>query len=195
MIEQFKNYKDSFCSQKFRYLSIMIIQAVIIAIAVIVPVILTTELGLYFAKMSKSVDGVYIYLQNTNKNLEIFIGELKLLLMGVSIIIFVLEGVSLVLSEKNEYVAKMNLGYSRKDTMLEILFKTLVNSLISFVFGVVLGGVCCYIFKYFKGSVITMSLKDALTIGIVCVLLSLIASYLTFLFSVDKAREIKDVNY
>lgn len=194
MIEQLKNYKYSFCLQKAKYISSIIVCSIIIAVAMIIPSILATELGVYFAKMSKSVDGVYLYLQNTNKNLDIFISELKLLLMSVSVLIFVVESVNIVLSEKDFYIAKMNLGNERKGTLIEVLTKNFFNSLISFVAGVLVGGISCYLFEYFKGNAITISIQDTLTIGIVCILLSLIASYLAFLFSVDRAREIKDVN-
>lgn len=193
MIEQLRNYKESFTLHKSKYITWMVVCLTIVAITVLSPVIITAELGQYFAKMSKSVEGVYVYLQNSQKSLNLFVDEIKILLLCFGLVIFVANNVNMVLCEKEMYIAKINLGYERYATIVEILTKSLITNLISVVLGAGVGIATCFLYKYLNKCPIAICVSDIITVSVVTILLSLIASYLTFLFAIDRAREIKDV--
>lgn len=191
MLEQFKIYKNSFLMNKVRYICTIIIGLFSVAGAIIVPAIMSAKLGVFMATISKKVGGVYDYVVDNADEIEAIVNDARVAILIFITIVMITISVLNVLIEKEEYIAKINMGKPRSDTYTEIVSKSIINSLIIVILGIVVGQLVISIYGIMNDIVIKPNLKDIIVPSVVGLIIGGISSFITFLFSIDKARETK----
>ena len=191
MLEQFKIYKNSFLMNKIRYICTIIIGLFSVAGAIIVPAIMSAKLGAFMATISKKVGGVYDYVVANADEIEAIVNDARVAILIFITIVMITISVLNVLIEKEEYIAKINMGKPRSDTYTEIVSKSIINSLIIVILGIVVGQLVISTYGIMNDIVIKPNLKDIIVPSVVGLIIGGISSFITFLFSIDKARETK----
>lgn len=191
MLEQFKIYKNSFLMNKVRYICTIIIGLFSVAGAIIVPAIMSAKLGAFMATISKKVGGVYDYVVANADEIEAIVNDARVAILIFITIVMITISVLNVLIEKEEYIAKINMGKPRSDTYTEIVSKSIINSLIIVILGIVVGQLVISTYGIMNDIVIKPNLKDIIVPSVVGLIIGGISSFITFLFSIDKARETK----
>lgn len=191
MLDQFKIYKDSFLMNKVRYISTIIIGLVCMAGAIIVPAIITAKMGFYIANLSQNVSGAYNYIISNSLEVENIVSDVRIaILILVTIVLITLNVLNVVL-EKETYIAKTNMGKLRSDTCKEIIFKSVINSLIMIILGFIVGIIVVDTYGSMQYIIIKVSMQDCLIPSLVGLFVGGISSFVTFLLLIDKSREIK----
>lgn len=191
MLDQFKIYKDSFLMNKVRYISTIIIGLVCMAGAIIVPAIITAKMGFYIAKLSQNVSGAYNYIISNSLEVENIVSDVRIVILILVTIVLITLNVLNVVLEKETYIAKTNMGKLRSDTCKEIIFKSVINSLIMIILGFIVGIIVVDTYGSMQYIIIKVSMQDCLIPSLVGLFVGGISSFVTFLLLIDKSREIK----
>ena len=191
MLDQLKIYKDSFLMNKVRYISTIIIGLVCMAGAIIVPAIITAKIGLYIANLSQNVSGAYNYIVSNSLEVENIVADVRIAILVLVVIILTTLNILNVVIEKQIYITKTNMGKLRSDTCKEIIFKSVISSLIMIALGCLVGITVVDIYGSMQNILIKVSAQDILIPSVVGLLVGGISSFVTFLLLIDKSREIK----
>lgn len=191
MLDQFKIYKDSFLMNKVRYISTIIIGLVCMAGAIIVPAIITAKMGFYIANLSQNVSGAYNYIISNSLEVENIVSDVRIVILILVTIVLITLNVLNVVLEKETYIAKTNMGKLRSDTCKEIIFKSVISSLIMIVLGLIVGIIVVDTYGSMQDIIIKASMQDCLIPSLVGLFVGGISSFVTFLLLIDKSREIK----
>ena len=191
MLDQFKIYKDSFLMNKVRYISTIIIGLVCMAGAIIVPAIITAKMGFYIANLSQNVSGAYNYIISNSLEVENIVSDVRIVILILVTIVLITLNVLNVVLEKETYIAKTNMGKLRSDTCKEIIFKSVINSLIMIILGFIVGIIVVDTYGSMQYIIIEVSMQDCLIPSLVGLFVGGISSFVTFLLLIDKSREIK----
>ncbi len=191
MLDQFKIYKDSFLMNKVRYISTIIIGLVCMAGAIIVPAIITAKMGFYIANLSQNVSGAYNYIISNSLEVENIVSDVRIVILILVTIVLITLNVLNVVLEKETYIAKTNMGKLRSDTCKEIIFKSVINSLIMIILGFIVGIIVVDTYGSMQYIIIKVSMQDCLIPSLVGLFVGGISSFVTFLLLIDKSREIK----
>lgn len=191
MLDQFKIYKDSFLMNKVRYISTIIIGLVCMAGAIIVPAIITAKMGFYIANLSQNVSGAYNYIISNSLEVENIVSDVRIVILILVTIVLITLNVLNVVLEKETYIAKTNMGKLRSDTCKEIIFKSVINSLIMIILGFIVGIIVVDTYGSMQYIIIKVSMQDFLIPSLVGLFVGGISSFVTFLLLIDKSREIK----
>lgn len=191
MLDQFKIYKDSFLMNKVRYISTIIIGLVCMAGAIIVPAIITAKMGFYIANLSQNVSGAYNYIISSSLEVENIVSDVRIVILILVTIVLITLNVLNVVLEKETYIAKTNMGKLRSDTCKEIIFKSVINSLIMIILSFIVGIIVVDTYGSMQYIIIKVSMQDCLIPSLVGLFVGGISSFVTFLLLIDKSREIK----
>lgn len=191
MLDQLKIYKNSFLMNKVRYISTIIIGLICMAGAIIVPAIITAKMGLYIANLGKNVAGAYNYIVSNSSDVENIVADVRIVILISVTIVHITLNVLNVVIEKDTYIAKTNMGKLRSDTCKEIVFKSVINSLIMIILGFMVGIMVVDIYGSMQDIIIKVSMQDCLIPSLVGLFVGGISSFVTFLLLIDKTRGIK----
>lgn len=191
MLDQLKIYKNSFLMNKVRYISTIIIGLICMAGAIIVPAIITAKMGLYIANLGKNVAGAYNYIVSNSSDVENIVADVRIVILILVTIVHITLNVLNVVVEKDTYIAKTNMGKLRSDTCKEIVFKSVINSLIMIILGFMVGIMVVDIYGSMQDIIIKVSMQDCLIPSLVGLFVGGISSFVTFLLLIDKTRGIK----
>ncbi len=185
----FNCIKDDFTNCKIRTITYILVLALLNVAIMLVPSILTMELGIYFADMSKTVRGVDIYLKATEANIQQVVNKTMVILMLIGCVVVSIKNVMFVSSQKKEYIFKLNLGMGRSSVIAELLFKVLLYSIFAFGLTLCISIFSCMVITKLIETVINLSLMHFVIAFFVQLVVALISCYVSFLFTIDSAKE------
>lgn len=193
MRELFASFVNSFKTNKLRYVVAIVIISLLYANIILVPTMVSAYIGLFFADAIDEVHELGNYFVQNVNNIELSINYIFIVMLLISVAVVISINVSMVISDDKTYVLKTNAGMPRSEVIKEILFNSFILMFLSILIGFALAYILSLVWGVVVNMVIAVSMWKVFTSMITIIVVGLLASYITFLFSIDKARETKGI--
>ena len=193
MRELFASFLNSFKTNKLKYVVAIVIISLLYANMILVPTMVSAYIGLFFADAIDEVHELGNYFVQNVNNIELSINYIFIVMLLISVAVVILINVSMVISDDKTYVLKTNAGMPRSEVIKEILFNSFILMFLSILIGFALAYIISLVWGIVVNMVIVVSMWKVFTSMITIIVVGLLASYITFLFSIDKARETKGI--
>ena len=193
MRELFASFVNSFKTNKLRYVVAIVIISLLYANIILVPTMVSAYIGLFFADAIDEVHELGNYFVQNVNNIELSINYIFIVMLLISVAVVISINVSMVISDDKTYVLKTNAGMPRSEVIKEILFNSFILMFLSILIGFALAYILSLVWGIVVNMVIGVNMWKVFTSMITIIVVGLLASYITFLFSIDKARETKGI--
>ena len=193
MRELFASFVNSFKTNKLRYVVAIVIISLLYANIILVPTMVSAYIGLFFADAIDEVHELGNYFVQNVNNIELSINYIFIVMLLISVAVVISINVSMVISDDKTYVLKTNAGMPRSEVIKEILFNSFILMFLSILIGFALAYILSLVWGIVVNMVIAVNMWKVFTSMITIIVVGLLASYITFLFSIDKARETKGI--
>ena len=193
MRELFASFVNSFKTNKLRYVVTIVIISLLYANIILVPTMVSAYIGLFFADAIDEVHELGNYFVQNVNNIELSINYIFIVMLLISVAVVISINVSMVISDDKTYVLKTNAGMPRSEVIKEILFNSFILMFLSILIGFALAYILSLVWGIVVNMVIAVNMWKVFTSMITIIVVGLLASYITFLFSIDKARETKGI--
>lgn len=193
MRELFASFVNSFKSNKLRYVVAIVIISLLYANIILVPTMVSAYIGLFFADAIDEVHELGNYFVQNVNSIELSINYVFIVMLLISVAVVISINVSMVISDDKTYILKTNAGMPRSEVIKEILFNSFILMFLSILIGFALAYIISLVWGIVANMVIAVNMWKVFTSMITIIVVGLLASYITFLFSIDKARETKGI--
>ena len=193
MRELFASFVNSFKTNKLRYVVAIVIISLLYANIILVPTMVSAYIGLFFADAIDEVHELGNYFVQNVNNIELSINYIFIVMLLISVAVVISINVSMVISDDKTYVLRTNAGMPRSEVIKEILFNSFILMFLSILIGFALAYILSLVWGIVVNMVIAVNMWKVFTSMITIIVVGLLASYITFLFSIDKARETKGI--
>ena len=193
MRELFASFLNSFKTNKLKYVVAIVIISLLYANIILVPTMVSAYIGLFFADAIDEVHELGNYFVQNVNSIELSINYIFIVMLLISVAVVISINVSMVISDDKTYVLKTNAGMPRSEVIKEILFNSSILMLLSILIGFALAYIISLVWGIVVNMVIAVNMWKVFTSMITIIVVGLLASYITFLFSIDKARETKGI--
>ena len=193
MRELFASFVNSFKTNKLRYIVTIVIISLLYASVILVPTMVSAYVGLFFADAMDEVQGLNNYFVQNVNSIELFINYIFVAILLISVAVVTTINVSMVINEDKAYILKTNTGMQRSEVIKEILFNSFIVMFLSVLIGFAVAYIVSLVWGVVAKMVIAVNMWKVFTSMITILLVGLLASYVAFLFSIDKARETKGI--
>lgn len=193
MRELFASFVNSFKTNKLKYIVAIVIISLLYANIILVPTMVSAYIGLFFADAIDEVHELGNYFVQNVNSIELSINYIFIVMLLISVVVVISINVSMVISDDKTYVLKTNAGMPRSEVIKEILFNSFILMFLSILIGFALAYILSLVWGVVVNMVIAVSMWKVFTSMITIIVVGLLASYITFLFSIDKARETKGI--
>lgn len=193
MRELFASFVNSFKTNKLRYVVAIVIISLLYANIILVPTMVSAYIGLFFADAIDEVHELGNYFVQNVNSIELSINYIFIVMLLISVAVVISINVSMVISDDKTYVLKTNAGMPRSEVIKEILFNSFILMFLSILIGFALAYILSLVWGIVVNMVIAVNMWKVFTSMITIIVVGLLASYITFLFGIDKARETKGI--